>query len=283
MSDAVKVLITSDRVAPLGLRFWDPVSRQLIGDGLEITASPTSGAGPLVKAFANRSATYVLRELPGLRDTEAGAGDAGYWATPPAPRSFTIAVTDQQRRFLPFHFAAHAPTKGVVAWPCPLISPPSAPPALAATAALFSTPTRDIPRGMAVLRARLSSPAGVPAAWAILEAQVNGGQVARGMANEHGTVAVIFAFPRSPVATVRVPLLQQTWQVQLRALYTPVDPAPNAPDLCAVLHQPAAKLWANSQQTQALTGATLTYGRELVLRTQQDTDTWLSDVWITPT
>ena len=281
MNDAVKVLRTSTFVAPLGLRFWDPVSRRLIGDGLEVTAHP-EGPGRPVAAYANRAAIYVVRDLPGLRETEAGAGDADYWAEPPKTREFTIVVRDAERRFLPFQFGVSAPAKGVLGWPCPLISPPDAPPNMVAAAPLFSAPTRDTPAGMAVIRARLRTAAGKPAAWALLEARAGNGPLARGLANRDGDVALLFAYPRPPTSGTRVPLPQQTWNIQLRARYRPADHPPEAPDLCAALDQPEATLWADAGATQPLSRQKLTYGRELTLRTK-DGDTWLSEVLIAPT
>jgi hypothetical protein len=278
MSDPVNILTYATFVAPLGLRFWDAVGQRMIGDGLEVIASPASDPAQQIAAYPNRSAIYVLRNLPGLYAAEHGAGDEAYWAAPPPSRPFTIMVRDRMQRFLPFRFDVQAPSRGLYGWPCAPTSPPDA----LAAVPLFSAPARAIPFGMAVIRAQLRTAAGRPASWALLEGRVNGGPPARGLADKAGAVALIFAYPQLPTTGPRPPLTQQTWTIQLSARYRPVTPPPEQPDICDLLDQPEASMWSDAAQTQPLTSATLVYGRELVLRTRKDPTSWLSEVRITP-
>ena len=62
------------RVAPFGVRFWDPATQTQVGAGLSVTgmALPASSE---VQAVMTPSSVYVLRSMPGMRDAEHGSGD----------------------------------------------------------------------------------------------------------------------------------------------------------------------------------------------------------------
>jgi hypothetical protein len=73
------------RVAPLGLRFFDAVTQQVVG-GLAVTAWPAATPAQQMPLFANPSGVHVLQHAPGLRDFENGAGDEAFWANIPAKK-----------------------------------------------------------------------------------------------------------------------------------------------------------------------------------------------------
>ena len=108
-------------VAPLGVRFWDPITQSLVSDGLVVTAIPRVNnlyPGQPACAFPNRSGVFAFHHLPGLMESEIGAGDLEYWEHLPAPKEFVISVTDTRKRFLPFQIKVNAPHQGIYAWEC---------------------------------------------------------------------------------------------------------------------------------------------------------------------
>jgi hypothetical protein len=460
-------------VAPLGLRFRDAATGEMVRGGLVVTAYPTAQPSRRATAFANNSGVYVVRHAAGLRDVESGAGDESFWNAPPPKRNFTVEVADAEGRFLPYSFQTALPVRGLHAWTWPLgeASPqgspvPAAsfndtfddgvrdarwklgtltPPAsawdqkvgvaetggrleitpragvagksfngyvsasgwnltdaratvavvqtttnaaqtvftlaldggnwfrflvqsgrlnfqtrvngaetsegVAADAAqqrfwrlrhdraadlvlfetsaggatwavrraaprqfsikgltvelnagtassvaspgkavfggvvlesnparylpLYSSPTRPVPGGMAVLRASLwDASADAPAAWALLEARVNGQPVVRGYADGGGRVALLFPYPEPPPPSQQNPppataFTKQEWPVALFASYAPQSPAPRLPDLNATLNQPRATVWADAARTTPLLKATLRSGQQLVVRSNE--------------
>jgi hypothetical protein len=276
MSDPAQVLETFTRVTPLGVRFWDPVAGAA-AEGLSVTAYRADVDRQRLTAVMNRKGVYYLQGVPGFRDLEGGAGDAAYWDSLPPRRRFVIEVVDPAGRFVPFSFTADLPCRGVFPWQCATASPPDPP---AAFVPLFSAAARAVPAGSAAVRADLWDPAaGAPAAGAVLEVRPAGQPAARGVADDQGRVVVLLPYPPpalpfpalgSPLAGPAVPLAQQQWPVALRAAYAPPRPAPPR-DLCATLRQPPADLWSGSSRLAPLTGATLRFGQDLVLRTFDET------------
>ena len=279
-------------VAPLGLRFWDEVSARVIGDGLNVTAYPADNPARRIEAFANRSGVYVLRNLPGMREVENGAGDTAFWNSVPQTRIFVIEVVDLSRRFLSFSIQVNAPVRGVFNWQDPEgPSPPSPAPGVP----LYSSPSRHAPPSSAVIRAELrewlpqgNHEGGQPAAYAVLEARSAGRLLARGFADEQGRVGLIFPYPEpvthtlgSPPASSPPPasapqLRDQEWTIELSASYDRLRPAPildrpGLADLNDILTQRPASLWADGERTRPLTEANLQFGRELVLRSRDFT------------
>jgi hypothetical protein len=289
MIDPVVVIDSITSVTPLGVRFWDEVTGGPIRDGLSVCAYAVAGSlskvqtladnrqvmtvvAPRIQAFPNRQGVYVLRNLPGLRVVEQGAGDANYWANV-RTRAFAVEVVDTFRRFQPCSFVANLPTQGLFRLHCPPVN--TAADTVSESFTLYSAPGRVAAGPMAVLRADLWDPeANMPAAWALLEAQVAGQPPARGYADFNGHVVLIFPLPEpvntalsspaSPLGTATTPLTQQVWQVQLQAAYQRLSPIPAMPDLCAIFAQQAATLWMDATQRQPITSATLKFGQELV-------------------
>jgi hypothetical protein len=281
-------------VAPLGLRFCDFTSGALVGDGLDVQAYPCGNPTTKTSASANRKGIYVLHHAPGLLDLEHEAGDQNFWNKPPPTRDFVIEVNDIERRFQSFQFVTSLPAKGIFKW----IGVPDSPPAACEDIPLYSSPVRSVPAGMAVLRADLwDESRHAAASWAVLEGSLNGRIIARGIADEHGRIALIFPYPApkafaissppgsllgsplgSPPVASGLPLTEQVWSIQLRALYTPNRPIaspPNLfntkselPELRFTLSQPEATIWADADRTEPLLEASLHYGQELVLKSE---------------
>jgi hypothetical protein len=269
------VLERVTRTALLGIRLWDRVTASAVSDGLELVE-----VGSGVRALPNRSDVFVLHDLPGLRESSFGAGDAEFWASPPAAGVFTLELADRDGRFLPFRFHADAPTRDFLTETCglPAMSPPDA---LVAGVPLFSAPARQVPAGTAVVRADLwDAGADAPAAWAVLEVGAPGGPTYHGVADAAGRVAVLLPYPEPPWHGSSPPpgsraLSDQTWSLELSARYSPAAASPPLPDpgsgvppdLCAVLTQQPATLVATASPFTPLASETLAFGRELVLRT----------------
>lgn len=273
MNGAIAVLERTSLVSPLGVRFWDTVTGAFITSGLAVTAYPVTSPRARTAGFPNRSSCIVFGKLPGI--DPQGQGDDAYWSTVPR-KPYVVEVVDTLGRFQPFVFDASLPFRGLFQLGClPVDSPIGSPVSLSmAGIPLYSTAARQAPAGTAVVRADLmNAVTGGPAGWAVLEVRLGGQLLARGVADAQGHIVLIFHYPEprqlatgSPPSTVRKPLIQQTWPVDLQALYTPVTPVPAIPDLCHVLNQAPASLWADVSPPLPRLHTTLEFGKDLVLR-----------------
>lgn len=285
--EALPVIGRLTRTAPLGLRFWDDVSGKVIGDGLVVTAYPPGNPFRRLQAFVNRAGVYVLTGLTGMNEVEYGSGNDSFWSAPPAKTTFKIEVVDSWRRFQPFILTIDAPVRGVVtslgpAEASPLVSSQGIP--------LYSSASRSVPATMAVLRAELrewipdGNHEGEPASWAVIEARIGNRPVARGVAAENGTLALLFPCPPPVTHALGSPpafsspgaegpsILDQQWSIELSASFDKLHPtspfpgAPALPELADVLGQSPATLWADSERGEELIEGTLSFGKELILR-----------------
>jgi hypothetical protein len=290
MPPVIKELERISMVAPLGVRFRDLCSGALVSDGLRVVVYPETNPDKRTPALVNRSSTYVAHHLPGLRGAESGAGDDAYWASLPPRRRFIVEVVDLDGRFLPFTFPADLPVRGLFEWDCPAPGSPLSPLEVSKAVPLFSAPSRGAVAGMAIVRAELWDPtAGAPAAWAVLTATPEGGPPAQGIADEQGRVVIFLPYPE-PIDAIPgasppsgPPLTEQSWAIDLHVQYVPMPSPPSIPDLCETLWQAPATLWADFGEKLPLTGATLSFGRDVTLRSVDTaTDRPLSVVHVTP-
>ncbi len=265
-------------VTPLGMRFRDEATGMIISDGLHVTAYPAHNPALRIPAIGNGAGTFTLRNVPGLHAFEHGTGDATFWnALPTTQKRFFIEVVDSKQRFLAFRFHVDLPLRGLYSWTCT----GSLSPSFSTAVPLYSTSTRPVPEGMAVIRAQLwDSLLQTYAVGAVLEAQIAGRPPMRGFADTNGWVTLIFPYPEpldfpldSPSGAIptgtSLPLTQQAWFIPLQVAYAqrrPQEAVPSFLDLCTVLTQPAAQLWADSARTQPLIGATLKFGQDLIVR-----------------
>lgn len=250
------------RVTPLGLRFLDEGAGVPVPDGLVITVTPP--AGPAVAAQLTPGGTWIAHDITGLRDVEQGLGTIGWWLGETTALPCHVSVVDALGRFLPTSMDLDLPIRGAVVDPCV--------PALGTTLGipLFSGPGRAAPPGRAAVRAQLvdASTHG-PASNAVLEVRHDGDLLGRGVADDAGRVAAFVTWPKLAAATPDVlnALAGQTWELDLAARYHSLPPAPaGAPDLCAVLDQPAATLLDTISPPHPLPAASLVFGHELVVR-----------------
>jgi hypothetical protein len=274
------------RVAPFGVQFVDDQTGHFVAEGLVVTCWPAREPSRRVLARVNGSTVFSPSGVPGIGGSEMGTGDDEYWSTAPR-RPFVIDVEDLSRRFLPFRFTVELPLRGLLQLTC---GSPAAPPGPAAARGvpLFTAPTRPAAPGYAVVRADLWDPvANAPAAWAAVQASspsalARGVPPVRALADDRGQIALHLPCPdegdldggsfESPSGPGAVPLSARTWSVDLEAAYAPLPADRRAshgapiPDLCAAVTQPSARLWADRSQITPLTRASLTYGRETVLR-----------------
>ena len=285
----VSVLERLTIVAPLGLRFHDAITHEVVGDGLSVRAYPVGQPNSGRALFPNRRGVYVLHDAPGLRSLINGTGNDEYWNALPPKKNFVIEVRDDQGRFIPFQFTAALPNRGVYEWHEPAIGSPLS---VATGIPLYSSPARIAPAGLAIIRADLWDPTrgtqGAEAASAVLELYDNDRFVARGIADEKGRVALVFPYPApktfapssppgsplgSPPAATGPALTDQLWTFGVRALYgiqsPPTVASPDAlPDLRALLSQPEAALWVDEGRNEQLLEVAVQFGQPLILKSR---------------
>ncbi|HEY8561378.1 MAG TPA: hypothetical protein VIL74_13460 [Pyrinomonadaceae bacterium] len=283
----VSIIEKLSLVAPLGLCFHDAATGERIADGLAVSVFPASNdrRNKRAAALPNRSGVYVLHRAAGFAEFTRGAGDAAWWEKIlDQKRNFIAEVVDREGRFLPFRFALELPVKGIYRW---RNAPPTSPANGLESVPLYSAPARKITGGMASIRAEFRENPDKAAAFAVLEARLNGVLVARGIADRAGQMLLVFPAPapsNNPIASppsdaTRIALAEQRWTLDLTLKYEPrvfqtspptaIDDAPEfLPDLRLALAQANGTLWATAAKNEILTTAVLEFGRELILRSR---------------
>ncbi len=294
MEPLVDVRVLEERTARtlLGIRFWDPALDEQVRDSLVVRArreafpfSPQEGVGPERTAVRTAGGVWAFHGLPGLRALERGEEPDPPASPPGAPEAarFLVSVEDARRRFLPVAFTVDLPLPYRGPWNPGLEASPLS--AAAARCYLFPAPNRPAGPGLAAVRAQLADadrtgPDGgpAPAAHALVELELEGGDRWYGLTDRRGSVTVLLPWPTvtgtiatSPPNGTFPPLARQRWRVTVRVRWSPGLPthpvAGGAPDLRAVRHQEPARLWPDAGPTVPELEAELAYGRELVLRT----------------
>jgi hypothetical protein len=254
----------------LGIRFWDPARDVQVADSLIVTARPAAPGSPKVGAFTTASGVYAFQGLSGMRGIENGLLEESFSAP---QRDFIIEVDDRQRRFLPVAFRVALPLRSRGLY-LPAGSPPGGE---HHGFFLFSAPTRTPHPGMAVVRAWLVEAAGAPAAHAFIEVEA-GGDTWYGIADARGMAVVMFPYPlftgvvgASPPGP---PPALQEWRVNVRVGYRPsVLSFPSEgtlPDLASVFRQHPALMLDGGGNPLSEIHCTLSFGRELVLRSGRE-------------
>jgi hypothetical protein len=245
---------------PFGVRFRDDVRGVTVADGLTVELYPVGQPRQRVAAVPNQSGVFSSHRISGIAEFEFETGG-------PTSRTFTFEVTDRLSRFVPFSFVQSVPVHdGLVSWNTENFIP------------LFSSTSRTVPAGIAVVRAELWNPiAKSAAAWAVLDVKLGTETLGRGIADRQGRVAVLFAYPEPPAAVVESPLsgasFEPQWTLEVGAFCAPETPIPERPDLKKTLDQvnrPPAQLWKDALRTDPLTQVTVRYGHESVLRTSSE-------------
>lgn len=277
MSGPATVLERHGRVTPLGIRFWDEATHAAVSDGLAVTVWPSGAPERRASARPNSIGTFVLPRLPGARvvEEEFGEGDDAFWSQV-QPRPFVIEVIDERGSYQPFTLDLSLPFRGLAA---PAYGAPASPPS--SVVPLFSTASRPVPAGVAVVRAELRTPLApdgrlAPASWAVMEVQVGTTPPVRGLADREGRVAVLLPYPEptpGPARTSSPPypsgtsLVDQEWPVRVSVFYEPAEPVPLVPNLRRTLEQLPAMAWIqDAGGTRPLGDQVLRYGQELIVR-----------------
>lgn len=286
---------------PLGIRFWDPVRDIQVRDHLTVTARPAITHRPISEAFLTTSGIYAFQGLPGLHDIEYPIGELTLETSPPHKKYFHIEVKDEQQRFLPAVFGVELPLdyRGIFLNGISSLteinpsvdSPPlGGPPGFC----LFSAPTRFASPGLAAVRSCLVEYSTLrPAAYAMLEIHIED-QIWYGIADERGCVAVLFPYPvfisisgLSPPDTFQIlPLHEQHWEFTIKVRYSPdtlIFPfgKKRTPDLRSICDQSPGVIWPSQPQSPLVESPVsewvtdLTFGQELVLRTDDLPELWI--------
>jgi hypothetical protein len=259
------------RVTPLGVRFADAATGATVTDGLRVVYR-TPQAGTARAAFPTPGGAFAFADIPGLRESEYGTGDAAYWAAPPVTSTVTVEVNDRDGRFLPFSFTAPVPHRGLFGIDS-MLSPPAAsshPPAGPPAMPLYSSPARALPAGLGVVRAELrDSGTGEPVPHAVLEVAVAGGGSGRGMADERGRVVALVPYPPPPDALTPGPrtLTGASWPLTVSVRFERGAVQAPHPDLPRALAQGFASVVALSPPLPPM----LAFGRDTLLRSGGDT------------
>jgi hypothetical protein len=268
-------LETFGRVCPLGVRFWDPVERQYVSDGLVVNVRLASSQTRTL-ATATGARIFAAMNLPFLAVNERGKGDDAYWQRVLAnPLGFVVEVEDLRGRYLPFSFPAQLPNRGLFVWGCPFLSPQGF--GLADGVSLFPAPSYPVASTRAVIRADLQDvDTKQGAAGAVLQAVVDGAVTVQGIADANGRVAIVFPWPEprdfppvdgSPLPATGNGYTSHTWPVVLSVRYGAINPYPAYPDLCTSFGQVPAQLWSDASGAP-LGMQTLTMGADLVVRSR---------------
>ncbi len=280
-------------VTPLGIRFWDAATETQVRDGLQVTARPATAPASLPaasaalkrRAFRTLSGVYAFQGLPGLHDFEYPDEIGPAPTLPPSlpdAVSFVIEVHDAYRRFVPVVFEVELPLRerGVFPFPDSGSLPGDPVPGFY----LFPSAVRKAPSGLAVVRARLiDAGTGEAAAHAVLEVEINGERWL-GVADDTGRAVVMFPYPVMTISLAGsppeggTPLHEHDWPLAARVRYHPAVqavPAGSAlPTLQSIVAQGASGLYSVAPDSfpattpVAVLPATLRYGEEAILRTQ---------------
>src|SRR5262249_24510303 len=134
-----------------------------------------------------------------------------------------------------------------------------------------------------IVRAQLlDDTTGLPAAWAIMTAQLAGSLTVPALADDRGVVTLTIPYPEpttspfaSPLGPGSLKLSDQTWPLPLAIFYSPQISSPVSspgtdefalPDLETILRQRRANAWRDTAHSALATGFTVQFGKDLVLR-----------------
>jgi hypothetical protein len=272
--------LTAPRVlALLGVRFRDYVTGNVVSDRLQTTARPVTQLDVPVSGVVGPSGVVSFHHVPGLHDLEFPFPDSP--TSMPALGTYVITVEDGLGRFLPALFLLDLPLLDTTSLPTlsprPLID-----------AFLFAAPTRPVPPGFAAIRAELRDAMTLEAVGhGVLRVDL-AGTSGIGVADAGGRVLALLPAPTvdrlrfgSPPGTGQASLGRQTWPVTVSAFALPglapptliggrlPDPWGALPTLKAILDtQPQAPIHLTPSTVAATWTDTVTYGEELVFRTQ---------------
>lgn len=275
----------------LGIRFWDRVTNRVIDDGLQVTAQRLSDdrTQRLGKIVVGKPTPSGVIAFFGLASEETPASsDPQLWDSEPAKQLVSIDLVDRLSRFLPVSFVAQLPFRGVFCgqedWPKPPRLNPEGSPIQSIGVQLWSSPTRPVPPGQAVIRAQVVVGGGVnapPAAYALVRVQrslLEDGFDHYGMTDERGTLLLPMPYPAIPDPPIGDPypsLDRQIFPLSVTIQYEAnpsVLPSSDVPSLENLLTQSSSNIAIHRVDESTLEfrnnlPVALRFGRSLILGT----------------
>lgn len=310
-------LETVTRVAPLGVRCVDIATQSQVAGGLVVTATPRARQARPTRAALTRSGVYALHNLPGLADFEFGAAPPppSPPASPPAGAEYVVLVEDTEARYLPYAMTLALPRRTLLT--TFLFSAPARAGVTGlmsvrgslrdSTQQLADGSLRPAAFARVVAEYETTSPPTIFVALADWR-----GEFALFMPGPNPLQPPAGVLATSPNVPGRQTVAQLRWPVTLRFFYEPqaqqfvtvdgrgrvelvegqrdgltdVEPASSAaryfPVLASLLNQSAAEVFevaGASGAPGAELAAEIEYGKDLVVRTREATD---SGVWLVP-
>lgn len=240
----VTVLERLSVFTPLGVRFWDPVTRSSPVDGLDVSLASDLGErlGRPRAAFRTGGGVFAFRNLPGLDGIEQPGTEPV--ASPPVTRPFVLQVVDRQRRFVPLALRLTLPLPYSGLYP----RDPGEAPGEGGNRRflLMSAPARSVPLWQGHIAGRLANRAGDPAAHAAIAASFPTGETFVGIADADGAFAIALPFPEVLPGPPTSPpqsnaISAQEWPFTLRVHHAPGGlvpiPGTDLPDYTDILGQ----------------------------------------------
>lgn len=280
---------------PLGLRFRDAATERPVREGITVRVWPADGQGGPARGVRTRSGAWAIHGLAHLRGYERAG------SVPGSKRTYIVDVRDERDRFVPEQMRVRLPPEaGETVRGIYSIVETSEDAERASDGGgrpdpacyLFPSVAREPSAGLAAVRADLRTPAGDPAAHAVLEVR-HEEEVWYGLADEDGRVAVLFPYPAVELASVPTwngdgesganansssgaggsgrAMATRAWDLSVRVRYGPADherlPRSRRPLLTSLLGQSEGEMEVDTQRGFVQTiQATLSYGRSLTLR-----------------
>jgi hypothetical protein len=277
---AVRILEKVIRPAPIGLRFLDVATGQIVSNGLRVTATLSAPRQCPVALSVNRSGVWYAPRLAGLNDVP------DFQAQP--KKTYHIEAIDAFGRYLPMTVELDFPASGIANWPdwgslpldaiAPLVtfdtSTPPRPIVCRDALPLFASPVRTVPPAMAEIRCQLArTDTGEPAAWALITASHKGKVCGIGQADNQGAVALFFPWPGRPRAGLPA-IADFKWELKFQAYWSSLDPnvVPMMADVLDQLNHPRDLFESTETPRKKLPSQILSFGRAMTLRTAQTPD-----------
>ncbi len=264
----------------LGVRLYDPVTERIVRNGLSVTAWRDQRPQRRIAAITTPSGVYAFHHL--ARQLDNGA-------SPPDTLPFVIEIEDHQRRFIPITLDLNVPLAHGRLFPDPNPTPTSPPTDQPPGLLLASAPNRAATAAHAALHTQLIvANTDTPAEHAVLIATI-GGREHFGIADENGSVTLIFPYPPFQTTLGASPPSglapsDQSWAVTLTVRYQPasvrVPLGSDYPEIGTLLDQAQRPIWQT--QTAPLPASppadfttTLHWGEPLIVHTDNLPTLWI--------
>jgi hypothetical protein len=252
--------------APFGVLFRDRIDQRVVAEGLAVSLRDPRQPDSRVRLLApNRQGVFVAHAVPGLRP----GGDGLAPDSPLQTRLMELTVSDSWGRYVPLRMSAELPYEGLFEPACMADSPGTALPHVP----LYSAAARQASTAWGMLRAdmRLASDPAEGAAWARLELWLDAGMIGEGVADRRGSVLLLCALPALRDPPLRAspsagPEARSSWEVTLRAFWTPGLAEADIPDLCELRRAPEVPLLQNVASAMPLGPCVLQAGVPSVVR-----------------